>query len=341
MPNTIELAIHNFQFPIPTTRLHPEWKQLGSDYRLVITKPGQLLIYWEYTTDCKLSDAEKAADLKGDELRISLDTAKKRGYAYYTDAPKSKCNCLALRRTTGRTCRFCEYKKRNSEEFLEQRKQRERGTDEQKRKNNEKIKQNYPNKTKDWRMKKDPLGRQPGMERTNKINRDYAKRNPSKIKLIRGMHQTDKYLATPLWGNHDAILKIEAQTIEQNARGIETDTDHYIPLRGGIRVGNATFQLVCGLHCEDNLRSISRGENLNKSNRIPKEYSNVYSNDDIDYLRAVAKSLGLTANGYLPEEEKKRLYDEKKQKHPHLLKASKNRGPNRNKYVEKSTKTND
>jgi hypothetical protein len=328
-----EISLKNFQFPIPNVKCRFETVELGGDYVLYITSPGQLVVFWEYTQHCNLSELEKGSDLQGEELRIPLNIAKIRNYSYYTYSPKSKCNCLSLRKVSGRTCRFCEYKKRSSGEFLLRRKEKERGTAEQRRRNNEYNNQQHPNRTKEWREKTDVLGQQPGKDATNEINRRYRSNNPGVIKLLRSRYNNDKFLATPLWVNRDAVLSIEAKTSTSNAKGIERDTDHYIPLRGGIGTAATTFQLVCGLHCEENLRSISKAKTIEKGNTIPPELANNYSNEDIDYLRQKAKDVGLTKNGYLKKENIKRLYDEKKIKHPNLLKISKNKGPKRNKFL--------
>lgn len=68
-----------------------------------------------------------------------------------------------------------------------------------------------------------------------------------------------KRCAVPRWANLEAIL-----AIYKNARlltkqtGVQHDVDHIVPLKSN---------LVCGLHCEANLRVIPQLENIAKGNR--------------------------------------------------------------------------
>jgi hypothetical protein len=324
--------LKKYKFPIVGVNFKIIKKEIRSDFILYVTKPGQALVGWEYAKNSNLNELKKFSDFKSQELRITLAIAKSRNYKYYTYPHRSKCNCLALRNVTNRTCRLCEFVKRSKDDYLQHRKETERGSEEQRLKNNKELKQKYPFRTKRWRLSKDAFGEQNGKIKTKEINKAYALNNPEVIKLIRIRTNESKFLATPTWADSYEILKIEDKTIKLNAAGTDTDTDHYLPLRGAIGTGRHTLHIVCGLHCESNLRSIDRLINIKKSNTIPEEYSNHYSNDDFDYLRQKAIEQGLTENGSLQDDERKKLYLEKKRKHPDLLKVSKNRGRSRNRY---------
>ena len=67
-----------------------------------------------------------------------------------------------------------------------------------------------------------------------------------------------KKLATPSWAN-PAILKSFYKTARDIslATGVQHHVDHVIPLQN---------ELVCGLHCEANLRIITAADNLTKHN---------------------------------------------------------------------------
>lgn len=72
-------------------------------------------------------------------------------------------------------------------------------------------------------------------------------------------HKQDLPRCTPAWADRDAILAIyeRAKVIERET-GIKQHVDHIVPLR---------HDLVCGLHCEANLRVIPAAENFAKGNR--------------------------------------------------------------------------
>lgn len=315
--------LNGFIYPNTATDYIVEEIALGEDYILYVTKPGQLIVDWDYSLTCKLTDDEKSSVIRNGRLLINLQIARSRGYTYYTYSKKSKCCCLSLRRVSSRVCRFCEYKKYSSENYLKERGIRERGTPEKRRKNNMYLSLNHPYRTEKWRNKLNIFGEQEGMKRTLKTNNKYAKGHPEVIKINRDRYDINKVLATPLGADVDAIASKYKETRRRNELGEDMDTDHYIPLRGGIGHGVTTFQLVCGLHVAYNLRTISKSENIKKSNIVPDEFSNNYSGDDIKDLKRLAKKVGLTKNGYLPDEEIKRLYKKKKLEFPNLLKRLK------------------
>ena len=70
-------------------------------------------------------------------------------------------------------------------------------------------------------------------------------------------HQVSKQRAIPMWADRDAMRAIYVEAATRKARGEDVVVDHIVPL---------TSRLVCGLHCEQNLRIIQRRENLRKRN---------------------------------------------------------------------------
>jgi hypothetical protein len=73
-------------------------------------------------------------------------------------------------------------------------------------------------------------------------------------------------IATPPWADMNAIkaIYIEAARISVET-GIPHEVDHIIPL---------THDLVCGLHCVDNLQIIPALDNRSKNNKF-KPYSSL------------------------------------------------------------------
>jgi len=68
-----------------------------------------------------------------------------------------------------------------------------------------------------------------------------------------------KLKATPHWANKEKILNFYKIASElSTTTGVDYQVDHIVPL---------VSKLVCGLHCEYNLRVIRKEENLSKGNR--------------------------------------------------------------------------
>ena len=63
--------------------------------------------------------------------------------------------------------------------------------------------------------------------------------------------------AQPPWADREKILEIYKWSQELNEIGDNVEVDHIVPLK---------HRLVCGLHCEDNLRVIDKRINQQKSN---------------------------------------------------------------------------
>ena len=99
-----------------------------------------------------------------------------------------------------------------------------------------KNKQTWLANTKKWR------------EANNAILRLYNAKRRSQVKL-----------ATPKWADVQKMLDIYSESVElTKSTGVKHEVDHIIPL---------TSDIVCGLHCEHNLRVITKTENNNKSNK--------------------------------------------------------------------------
>lgn len=80
-----------------------------------------------------------------------------------------------------------------------------------------------------------------------KANESYSRKRATKIK------------ATPAWANLDRIRQIyELAENMKKVGGEDLQVDHVVPLQS---------KIVCGLHCEANLRIISSNENQSKGNR--------------------------------------------------------------------------
>lgn len=87
----------------------------------------------------------------------------------------------------------------------------------------------------------------------------YRAGNKHKISAKTAKRKSQKLLATPSWASEKAMLEFYREANEMTARtGVAHHVDHIVPLLSAV---------VCGLHCEANLRVIPASENTSKSNR--------------------------------------------------------------------------
>lgn len=89
--------------------------------------------------------------------------------------------------------------------------------------------------------------------------RKYARQSPALERLKIANRRAAKLQATPKWASEALILAIyeECQLLSEET-GIPHHVDHAVPLISDI---------VCGLHCEDNLQILPALDNLSKGNR--------------------------------------------------------------------------
>lgn len=89
----------------------------------------------------------------------------------------------------------------------------------------------------------------------------WSKANPHKTAALAAARRAKIKNATPAWANKKEIEKIyfEAARLTKET-GIPHEVDHYYPIKS---------RVVCGLHCEANLRVITAEENMKKGNKCP------------------------------------------------------------------------
>lgn len=96
-------------------------------------------------------------------------------------------------------------------------------------------------------------------QKIKKYKKKWKRLNPLQSREYVFLRVASRRMATPKWCSKSAMLAIyrEARAITKNT-GIEHHVDHIIPLRS---------DLVCGLHCEQNMQILTAFENQSKLNR--------------------------------------------------------------------------
>lgn len=87
----------------------------------------------------------------------------------------------------------------------------------------------------------------------------YRKKFPHRVNALNAAYQATKIRATPPWSNASKITECYAAAeILSMVTGDWYHVDHIVPLRS---------KVVCGLHCEANLRVLHGRDNQSKGNR--------------------------------------------------------------------------
>ena len=96
-------------------------------------------------------------------------------------------------------------------------------------------------------------------ECTTNTTLKYVKENPAKDAARAASRRAQKLKSTPRWADKSTIdaLYTEADELTKSTN-VRHSVDHIVPLNSPI---------VCGLHCEHNLRIITLSENCSKRNR--------------------------------------------------------------------------
>jgi len=89
-------------------------------------------------------------------------------------------------------------------------------------------------------------------------NKEWSKLNSGLRRATAAKRNAAKYRAIPIWANIQQIKRIYSECKRvQDVTGVRMHVDHIVPLQS---------KLVCGLHCEANLRIIPGAENEAKRN---------------------------------------------------------------------------
>jgi hypothetical protein len=92
----------------------------------------------------------------------------------------------------------------------------------------------------------------------------WAKENKHIVNALIAKRTAAKKNACAAWADEEKIRAMYAEAARLTTEtGIRHEVDHYYPLQG---------ELVCGLHCEENLQILTKVENIRKHNRMPEEY---------------------------------------------------------------------
>ena len=210
-----------------------------------------------------------------------LDAARLNGEARYFTGLPCKNGHVAERITANKTCVECiklHTKKHNSKESTKERilawlvANEERAKESRKKwkennadkvlEYNRKWLANHPEKQKaanaNWREN--------NQDKIKATTRVYLKNNRHKPNANEARRRAAKKMAKPSWANDKYIaLFYELAQIESIRIGSPVDVDHIIPLQN---------DLVCGLHCEDNLQLLTASANRKKCNSFHVEGAN-------------------------------------------------------------------
>ena len=121
----------------------------------------------------------------------------------------------------------------------------------------------YYNKNRERELAKSKIRHQENKDVNCARAKQWRLDNPDRVAASIANRRAAKKQAIPLWANitNIRLLYKKAQQLTETS-GIEYQVDHIVPLNS---------KIVCGLHCEDNLRVITAKENNSKNNKLIQE----------------------------------------------------------------------
>lgn len=201
--------------------------------------------------------------------------AKEQNLPHYFTGKPCKRGHVSLRRTSDTRCLECskeqaaKYRSDHAEEVSERSKQvREDNGDfireRERRYYNENL-EDYRKSGLKYRKKNRKKARRKAKEyydanaeHCREVRREYARNNRGHLNALEAKRHARKLQATPAWASHDAMVRIYEECKKlTDSTGIKHNVDHIVPLQSDV---------VCGLHCEDNLQILTKEDNLKKSN---------------------------------------------------------------------------
>lgn len=103
--------------------------------------------------------------------------------------------------------------------------------------------------------------------RIQAFSKVWRQENKARVTFSANKRRAQKLKATPMWANENKIIRLyekaERLTTKMNKKYV---VDHIVPLQS---------KLVCGLHCEQNLRVITQKYNSRKLNSSWPDMPNV------------------------------------------------------------------
>jgi hypothetical protein len=97
-------------------------------------------------------------------------------------------------------------------------------------------------------------------DRDRALKRQWEIENKPAVMEKTRRYQAAKRRAVPGWANKEAMRAFYAEALRLSKEtGIPHEVDHIVPL---------TSPIVCGLHCEANLRVVQRSVNRSKANKL-------------------------------------------------------------------------
>lgn len=194
---------------------------------------------------------------------ITRKEAKVKGLTHYFTGKSCKRGHIAPRQIVSQNCTACvqEWKARDRKSNPE--KHRRYRRDDYERRKDEVLAQQKQYRKRNWKtILEKRRNSNAYREYMNKYFREYFKREGPRAKHLARIRKRQMMLRNALtsWFEEEKV-QIE-QLYEQRAKltretGIEHNVDHIVPLQNDV---------VCGLHCLDNLRIITAKKNGNKSN---------------------------------------------------------------------------